>query len=178
MIWTLASADRLLGLLSVTLGQTDQAVVHFKDALAFCRRAGYRPELAWTCHDYAETLLRRHAPGDHDRLTSLLAESLSISSDLGMRPLMERVVALQARVESQSGRRPAYPDGLTQREVEVLQLVAAGKSNAEIAAELVLSIRTVERHISNIYGKTNSHNRVDAAAFAFIHGLISSNTTT
>jgi DNA-binding NarL/FixJ family response regulator len=91
---------------------------------------------------------------------------------------MERVVALQRRVESQPDRAPAYPDGLTQREVEVLRRVAAGKSNQEIAAELVLSIRTVERHISNIYGKTNSHNRADAASFAFTHGLIFSSRTT
>ncbi len=69
---------------------------------------------------------------------------------------------------------PAYPAGLTEREVEVLRLVASGRSNAEIAGKLVLSIRTVERHISNIYGKTGSGGRVDATAFAFTSGLMSS----
>jgi len=52
-------ADRLLGLLSYTMGNLDQAVTHFEDALAFCRK-GFRPELAWTCCDYADTLLQRH----------------------------------------------------------------------------------------------------------------------
>ena len=69
---------------------------------------------------------------------------------------------------------PTYPDGLTGREVEVLRMVASGKNNAGIAAELVLSRRTVERHISNIYNKTNTHSRAEATAFAFTHGLTSS----
>ena len=54
MIWTLSSCDRLLGLLAETIGRLDQAMTHFEDALAFCRQAGYRPELAWSCHDYAD----------------------------------------------------------------------------------------------------------------------------
>jgi DNA-binding CsgD family transcriptional regulator/tetratricopeptide (TPR) repeat protein len=172
--------DRLLGLLAQTMGNLDKAAEHFEDALTFCRKAGYRPELAWTCHDYAETLLvgegLKPAPtaGNLEKARTLLDEALAISTKLGMRPLMERVQALQEKAAVQPSAAPTYPDGLTQREVEVLRLVASGKSNAEIAAELVLSIRTVERHISNIYGKTNSDNRPEATAFAFTHGLMSS----
>jgi len=61
--------------------------------LLFCRKAGYRPELAWTCCDYADTLLQRKEPGDREKAMSLLDESLAISSELGMRPLMERVLS-------------------------------------------------------------------------------------
>jgi len=93
MIWTLSSVDRLLGLLSQTMGEKDQAAQHFEDALAFCRKAGYRPELAWTCCDYADTLLQRNETGDREKAMSLLDESLAISSELGMRPLMERVLS-------------------------------------------------------------------------------------
>ena len=50
----MGTIDRRLGLLAKTMDNLDQATVHFEDALAFCRKAGYRPELAWTCHDYAE----------------------------------------------------------------------------------------------------------------------------
>jgi DNA-binding NarL/FixJ family response regulator len=67
------------------------------------------------------------------------------------------------------------PAGLTPREVEVLRLLAAGKSNQEIAAELVLSVRTAERHIANIYEKIGANGktaRAAATAFAFSHGLI------
>jgi len=93
MIWTVSSVDRLLGLLSQTIGNMDQATRHFEDALTFCRNAGYRPELAWTCCDYADLLLERNNEGDRAKATFLQAESLAISSDLGMRPLMERVLS-------------------------------------------------------------------------------------
>ncbi|MBQ09955.1 MAG: hypothetical protein CMJ45_00190 [Planctomyces sp.] len=85
--------DRLLGLLSQTMGNSDQATAHFEDALALCRKAGYRPELAWTCCDYADMLKERDADGDRARAIALLDESLAISSELGMRPLMERVLS-------------------------------------------------------------------------------------
>ena len=87
------SADRLLGLLSQTMGNLGWAVVHFEESLAFCRKAGYRPELAWTCCDYADALRERDGEGDRAYAVSLLDESLSISSELGMRPLMERVLS-------------------------------------------------------------------------------------
>ena len=87
------SVDRLLGLLSQTMGGLDQAAFHFEDSLAFCRNAGYRPELAWTCCDYADALLKRNSEGDRAKAISLLDESLAISSELGMRPLMERVLS-------------------------------------------------------------------------------------
>ncbi len=59
----------------------------------FSRKADFRPELAWTCCDYADTLLQGNEPGDREKAVSLLDESLAISSELGMRPLMERVLS-------------------------------------------------------------------------------------
>ena len=87
---------RVLGLLSDTMGDLDEAITHFEDALAFCRKGGYRPELAWTCCDYADTLLQRNEHGDREKAMTLLDESLAISSELGMRPLMERVLSRRA----------------------------------------------------------------------------------
>ena len=84
--------DRLLGLLCHTVGDLGQAVAHFEDALSFCRK-GFRPELAWACCDYADTLLQRNEPGDREKAVALLDESLAISSELGMRPLMVRVLS-------------------------------------------------------------------------------------
>jgi DNA-binding NarL/FixJ family response regulator len=67
--------------------------------------------------------------------------------------------------------RRAYPDGLTKREVEVLRLVAAGRSSREIGELLVLSVRTVERHIANIYLKTETHGRAQVTNYARDNGL-------
>jgi DNA-binding CsgD family transcriptional regulator len=167
----LIADDRLLGLLSTTQGQLDQAMVHFEDALAFCRQAGYRPELAWTCYNYAEALLQRGQPGDHARAISLLDESLAIAQELGMRLLAERVTTLREQSQPRN-LIPAYPGGLSHREVEVLCRVAAGKSNREIAEELVIAEGTVRRHVSNIYNKIGTINRSEATRYALRAGLL------
>jgi pimeloyl-ACP methyl ester carboxylesterase/DNA-binding CsgD family transcriptional regulator len=61
--------------------------------------------------------------------------------------------------------------GLSQREVEVLRLLAAGRSNQQIADELVISLNTVRRHVSNIFDKTGAANRAQATAYAKDHGI-------
>jgi len=63
------------------------------------------------------------------------------------------------------------PAGLSAREVEVLRLIAAGRTNREIAEALVISINTVDRHVSHILAKTNTANRAEAASFAIRQGL-------
>jgi DNA-binding NarL/FixJ family response regulator len=63
------------------------------------------------------------------------------------------------------------PDGLTAREVEILKLVAEGLSSKEIGERLVLSVRTVERHITNVYDKIGAHSRAQATAYAIGHGI-------
>lgn len=64
------------------------------------------------------------------------------------------------------------PGGLSPREMEVLRLVAAGNSNPQIAATLVLSEKTVARHLSNIFVRLDVGSRTAAAAFAFEHYLV------
>ena len=67
---------------------------------------------------------------------------------------------------------PRGRHGLTPRELEVLRLVAAGRSNRAIAAELVISEHTVARHLQNIYAKLGVSSRTAASAFAFAHELV------
>ncbi len=71
---------------------------------------------------------------------------------------------------------PGYPDGLSEREVEVLRLLAAGRSNPEIAAALAISRNTVERHVNHIFTKTGMSNRVEAATYAHRQGLLDRQT--
>jgi DNA-binding CsgD family transcriptional regulator len=78
-----------------------------------------------------------------------------------------------ARVEALAGGGPAgAAGGLTARELEVLRLVATGQTNRAIAAELVLSERTVDRHVSNILTKLGVPSRAAATAWAYEHGLV------
>jgi DNA-binding NarL/FixJ family response regulator len=65
----------------------------------------------------------------------------------------------------------ALPDGLTEREAEVLQLIAAGLSNGEIATQLFVSEATVKTHVNRIFAKTASRDRAQAIAYAHHHQL-------
>jgi DNA-binding CsgD family transcriptional regulator len=80
--------------------------------------------------------------------------------------------AVRAEREAASLLSPSRPGGLTEREVEVLRLVASGRTNPEIAAALFLSEKTVARHLSNIFTKVDVSSRTAAAAYAFEHQLV------
>ncbi|MDZ7801804.1 MAG: LuxR C-terminal-related transcriptional regulator [Trueperaceae bacterium] len=67
--------------------------------------------------------------------------------------------------------------GLTARELEVLRLVAAGHSNKRIAGQLDLSVRTIERHLANVFAKLDVGSRSEATAYSFEHGLVRTQTT-
>jgi DNA-binding CsgD family transcriptional regulator/tetratricopeptide (TPR) repeat protein len=165
------AASRYLGMLAATMTRWDEAQGHFEAALAMNARMGAKPWLAHTQHEYATMLLARNQSGDSQRAGTLLAEALATSRALGMHTLEERVIALQERVKSQAPKAPAYPCGLSQREVDVLRLIAAGKSNREIADTLFISSNTVANHVRNILTKTHTANRTEAAAFA-IHAIL------
>ena len=137
----------------------------------FCRASGFKPEVVSTCHDYAEVLIERNGAGDNAKARLLLEESLSISTELGMRPSMESVQAFQERASDRPVRASAYPNGLTQQEVEMLGLVTTGKIDREIAEELFISVNTVGNQLRNILSETDSANRTEAGAYAIRRGL-------
>ena len=102
---------------------------------------------------------------DQDTAAMELDAARWVFQELGAAPELARVEQLA---------RPAAPKaagGLSAREVQVLALVAAGTSNRAIAAELFLSEKTVERHVSNILTKLGVGSRTAAAAYAFEHGI-------
>ena len=169
---SLPTIDRLLGQIAITQRDFERSFFHFEQALAFSQNAGFRPEEAWTCHDFASALLQRNRTGDRQRADSLLTDCTEIADAIGMASLTAR--AAELRSQSLSEAVPARPpDGLTERELEVLNLIAAGNSNSEIADELVVSINTVLHHVTNILGKTGSRNRTEAAMFAAQKNLFS-----
>jgi DNA-binding CsgD family transcriptional regulator/tetratricopeptide (TPR) repeat protein len=114
--------------------------------------------------------------GDRDGAAQRLARAASLAGRLGAGPLRGQIgsLARRARLGLPSGppgeQGPGIP-GLTARETEVLRLVAAGRSNREIGAELFISAKTVSVHVSNILAKLNAGTRTEAAAIAHRAGL-------
>jgi len=112
------------------------------------------------------------ADGGRDAAASRLRRSAELAARLGTDPLLRQVrqLARRARIDlpdAAGGKSDmAAPFGLTAREIEVLRLVAAGRSNQQIAAELFISPKTASVHVSNILGKLGVSSRVEAAATA------------
>ena len=157
------TTGRVLGLLAHAVGQKRRAWNHFDRALAFCRASGFKPELAWTCHDYAAALLDLGGRDDRVRAAALLDEGEQIAAALGLGPLRKRIAAFRERYRLRLERNPA---GLTTREFEVLQLLAKGKANKDIAEALFISTHTVAVHVARVLEKTGSSNRTAAVAYA------------
>jgi DNA-binding NarL/FixJ family response regulator len=110
--------------------------------------------------------LAHQALGDTDTAELELDAACRVFRQLGAAPEVARVEALSRMAA------PTAVGGLTAREVQVLRLVAAGKSNRAIAADLVISEHTVARHVQNIFAKLGISSRSAATAFAFEHGLL------
>ncbi|WP_242498489.1 helix-turn-helix transcriptional regulator [Nocardioides ganghwensis] len=104
------------------------------------------------------------ALGDTSSAERELTAARAVFRQVGAAPMADLASSLLAPA--------SLPGGLTAREVEVLRLVASGRSNPQIAAELVLSEKTVARHLSNIFVKLDVASRTAAAAYAFEHGLV------
>jgi DNA-binding NarL/FixJ family response regulator len=104
------------------------------------------------------------AVGDDETAALETAVARRTLAELGARPDLE-LLGGGAPV-------PATPDGLTPREIEVLRLVATGATNREIADRLVLSERTVARHVANIFVKIGVSARAAATAYAYDHDLV------
>jgi DNA-binding CsgD family transcriptional regulator len=160
------SADRYLGLLSAAMGLWSEAQQHFEQALAMNDRIGARVPLGHTQHDYAAMLLARGEAGDRERAAALLEASLASAREIGMRALEERAAKRLSELSDVSA-----PDDLTSREAEVLRLISIGRSNADIATALSISLNTVATHVRNILAKTGCANRTEAAAYAMSRGL-------
>ena len=87
--------------------------------------------------------------------------------------IQQRLVAAVLDVhQARHPQRQALPDQLTPREAEVLKLIAAGLSNAEIAAALVVSNATVKTHVNRIFSKTGARDRAQAVRYAYQHGIV------
>lgn len=110
--------------------------------------------------------LAARALGDHDTATMELDAARSAFQQLGAAPDLERIDSLSRRARADTA------GGLTARELQVLRLVAQGKTNKAIARELFISEKTVHRHLSNIFLKLGLSSRAAATAYAFQNDLV------
>ena len=149
-----------LALLRLTRGDRAAADAAIRRALA---ETGEPLKRARLLPGYVEIVL---AVGDEESATLELEAAAAAFERLGAAPDASGVRGMVQRDEARDGQ------GLTQRELEVLRLVAAGKSNREVAASLVVSEHTVARHLQNIFGKLSVSSRTAATAFAFEHDLV------
>jgi DNA-binding CsgD family transcriptional regulator len=160
--------DRLLGEIDRRLGDLGSARARLASAEAAARAQGLPWELLQTLVAQAE--LARSDGSPETRILSFLDEARSIAERHGNAHAAAR---LRQHIDDEHGKRrkPSLPAGLSPREAEVLALIAAGRSNREIAADLFISEKTVESHLASIYAKTGAENRAAAAAFAVRRNL-------
>ena len=109
-------------------------------------------------------------PGDLEKAAFHLREAGERASTHGLIALAGRVASMR-EMPADPARKPAGPDNLTARELEVLRLMAIGRGNADIALALDISLNTAARHVHNILTKSGCANRTEAAAYAVRHGL-------
>jgi DNA-binding CsgD family transcriptional regulator/tetratricopeptide (TPR) repeat protein len=161
------AADLYLAMLACAANQPDLAREHFEQALTLNRSMRAWPYLARTLFRYGAFLSTR--PEDAERRLGLqqLREAEQLARRLGMTRLVVDIDAsLHARNE-----RVTFPDDLTAREVEVLRLLAIGRTNKDVSLVLAISLNTVATHVRNILNKTHCANRTEAATYAIRHGL-------
>lgn len=154
-----AEADLAQGAVHLAADEPDQALIALRRASETWRslKAPYetaraRALVAQACRNI----------GDEDAAALELAAARRVFTELGAVPDLNR---LSLAVDQS-------PFGLSGRELEVLRMVATGKTNSEIAAELHLAVKTVERHVANILTKLGVPSRTAATALAYEHGLI------
>lgn len=159
-----ALASQAAGAVMLAEGKASAALTELRNALATWRRldaphhaARVRVQIALACRELAD-----------DGTAELeLVAARDVFEQLGAAPDLARVTTLLGTAPPSVRR----ADGLSAREREVLALVASGKSNRAIATELVISEKTVARHVSNIFTKLGLSSRSAATAYAFKHGL-------
>ena len=154
-----ADANRATGAVLLAEGDAARALATLHEACRRCVELGAPHECALTRVLLADSYA---ALGDAEAAARELDAADATFAELG---------AVTARATVAARRGSTAHRGLTGRELEVLACLAAGRSNREIAAALVISDKTVARHLSHIFAKLGVTSRTAAAAYAFEHGL-------
>jgi DNA-binding CsgD family transcriptional regulator len=185
------AVDRILGQVAVQEGDQETADRAFEDALALCRKVHNQPEEATILYEQARASLHftrgQATPASLSRIHALCNRAREIFQQYQMSRAVDMVDTLQEGIAQISRRERSVSlqkqgkealseyrldQHLTRREQEVLRLVAEGYTDREVADTLVISHRTVNRHLSNIFVKLDVPGRAAAVAYAIRQGLV------
>jgi len=190
------SVDRILGEVAAVEGDWSKAEKAFENGLELCRRADNQPEEAAILYEQARMVLMRSNKESPEYRHSLLQDMHHLcdrAQELFLNYHMQRaadlVETLREGVRQLEHRQDEKPSSriiqehishpnylldlhLTKRELEVLRLVAEGHTDREVAETLIISPRTVNRHLSNIFVKLDVPGRAAAVAYAVRQGLV------
>ncbi|MBV9232370.1 MAG: AAA family ATPase [Chloroflexi bacterium] len=189
------SVDRILGIVATQVGDWETAERAFEEGLVLCQRAGNQPEEAAILYEQARAALMRGDAIQH--VNAICTQARELFLQYGMQRAADMVETLQEGAEQLEIQRraaasatarpqpqlaPSRPQGtpagytldlhLTKRELEVLRLVAEGHTDREVADTLIISPRTVNRHLGNIFVKLDMPGRAAAVAYAIRQGLV------
>jgi LuxR family transcriptional regulator, maltose regulon positive regulatory protein len=165
----IASANAVEGKLLMSTGNYEDACRKFEQSVELYERNGNPYKTAQARSELAQALLHLDK---NSTAEAVISSALETFYQLGAKPEKKRAESILEEIKrkNQDHSDQSHPDALTERELEILCEVARGKSNPEIASDHFISIRTVERHISNIYSKLGASGRAArAAATAYAH---------
>jgi DNA-binding NarL/FixJ family response regulator len=164
-MWLRAMAAAAEGAVLVSAGQPREALAPLREAVTIWGELDAPYEAART-----RMLVGRacQALGDRDGAQMEFDAAARVFRAFGAAPALATLERLET---DRTAAGPTNPDGLTARELEVLKLMAQGKTNRAIARQLAISEKTVARHVSNIFTKLNLSSRAAATAYAFTHHL-------
>ncbi len=162
-------ALRTLGTLFARAANQEEGQRHISEALRIAQACAAPYELARTQVTQAEILKKESAS---DEVRELLAGAREAAERLEAQPLLDRIDNMERESSQEQPGPAALPGGLSPREAEVLQLLARGMTDAEIADALFISTRTVHGHLNSIYSKFEVRSRTAAVARAFAEGIV------
>lgn len=174
--WGVALELSHFGHAALRAGDYATARQRLEEALQIQRSVGDKWMLAWTLHNLGDVV---RAQGEQEQAAALYDESLQLFRELGGSGTVPSLMAFRdvapstssQATEPQNHIADENPNGLTRREIEVLQLIADGLTDAQVADRLVLSTRTVQAHLRSIYSKLNIATRSAATRYAIEHGM-------
>lgn len=169
-----SSNELTLARMAALMGRDAEATEAFAMARAILTASGQAPLLAIVDLDEAQMLTRRRDPAAYPRVRALLDGAREALEGVEMLPWLTRQAELSAEAEATLAGRLRLPGGLTEREAEVLGLVAKGHSDRQIGDDLFVSPRTVNAHVRNMLMKAEVANRVELTRWAMDQGIVTS----